>query len=69
MKVDMTARNLNWAVASECCIERQRHLLSGAPKHHMETLLTPDELIAILKVPKSWLYGRIHAGTLPFRYC
>jgi excisionase family DNA binding protein len=35
----------------------------------MENLLTPDELIAILKVPKSWLYGRIHAGTLPFRYC
>jgi hypothetical protein len=30
----------------------------------MENLLTPDELVAILKVPKSWLYGRIHAGTL-----
>lgn len=35
----------------------------------MENLLTPDELTAILKVPKSWLYGRIHAGTLPFPYC
>jgi excisionase family DNA binding protein len=31
-------------------------------------LLTPDEVAAILKVPRSWLYGRIHAGTLPFRY-
>ncbi len=35
----------------------------------METLLTPDEVANILKVPKSWLYGRIHAGTLPFAYC
>jgi len=32
----------------------------------VESLLTPDELAAILKVPKSWIYGRIHSKTLPF---
>lgn len=32
----------------------------------METLLTPDEVSALLKIPKSWLYGRIHSRTLPF---
>ena len=35
-------------------------------KKVVESLLTPDELAAILKVPKSWIYGRIHSKTLPF---
>ena len=32
----------------------------------VEGLLTLDELVDILKVPKSWVYGRIHAKNLPF---
>lgn len=31
-------------------------------------LLTLEQAAARLAVPKSWLYGRIHAGTLPFKY-
>jgi excisionase family DNA binding protein len=27
-----------------------------------------DELAATLKVKKGWIYGCIHAGTLPFPY-
>jgi len=35
----------------------------------IEPMLTPDELQAALKLPsKSWLYQKIHAGTLPFEY-
>jgi excisionase family DNA binding protein len=32
----------------------------------VESLLTLDELVAALKIKKSWVYGRIHAGNLPF---
>ncbi len=32
----------------------------------MENLLTPDEVAARFKIPKSWLYGRIHSKSLPF---
>ena len=35
----------------------------------MENLLTPDEVVNILKIPRSWLYGHVHAGTLPFKFC
>ena len=31
-------------------------------------LLTVDQAAALLAVQKSWIYGRIHAKTLPFRY-
>ena len=31
-----------------------------------DTLVNLDEASAQLKVPKSWFYGHIHAGTLPF---
>lgn len=31
-----------------------------------EMLLTPDEVAVWLKVPRSWLYGRIHSRNLPF---
>jgi excisionase family DNA binding protein len=31
-----------------------------------EILLTPEEVCSWLKIPKSWLYGRIHAKNLPF---
>ena len=29
-------------------------------------LLTVDQVADLLAVPKSWIYGRSHAGTLPF---
>ncbi len=32
----------------------------------MDNLLTPDELSAQFKIPKSWIYGRIHSKNLPF---
>lgn len=32
----------------------------------MDNLLTPDEVAAQLKIPKSWIYGRIHSKNLPF---
>jgi excisionase family DNA binding protein len=32
----------------------------------MDSLLTPDEVSNLLKIPKSWIYGRIHSRTLPF---
>ena len=32
----------------------------------MENLLTPDDVSRLLKIPRSWLYGRIHSKTLPF---
>ena len=31
-------------------------------------LLKVDEAARRLRVEKSWIYGRIHAGTLPFEY-
>jgi hypothetical protein len=34
----------------------------------IDPLLTAAEVAAILKVPKSWLYGRVHTGDLPFEY-
>ena len=34
----------------------------------MERLLTIEEAAQALKVRKSWLYSRIHAGTLPFSF-
>jgi excisionase family DNA binding protein len=34
----------------------------------MERLLTIEETAQALKVKKSWLYARIHAGTLPFPF-
>jgi excisionase family DNA binding protein len=34
-----------------------------------EELLTPEELMAKLKLPsKNWLYQHVHAGTLPFPF-
>jgi len=35
-------------------------------ENNIENLLTPDEVSALLKIPKSWIYGRIHSKTLPF---
>ena len=32
-------------------------------------LLTPDDVATLLQVPKSWIYGRIHAKNLPFSHC
>jgi len=32
----------------------------------VDSLLTPDEVAHLLKIPKSWIYGRIHSRTLPF---
>ena len=32
----------------------------------MDKLLTPDEVAELLKIPKSWIYGRIHSRSLPF---
>ena len=32
----------------------------------MENLLTPEEVANLLKIPKSWIYGRIHSRSLPF---
>ena len=34
----------------------------------MERFFTVDEIAKILNVPKSWIYGRIHKGNLPFPY-
>ena len=31
-----------------------------------EQLLNVEEVAEILKVPKSWLYGRVHSKNLPF---
>ena len=31
-----------------------------------DNLLTPDEVSTLLKIPKSWIYGRIHSRNLPF---
>jgi excisionase family DNA binding protein len=32
----------------------------------VDNLLTPDEVANLLKIPKSWIYGRIHSRSLPF---
>jgi excisionase family DNA binding protein len=32
-----------------------------------EVLLTPDEVTSWLRIPRSWLYQRIHSRSLPFR--
>ncbi len=34
----------------------------------MEYLLTVDDLTRIFKISRSWIYGRIHRGDLPFQY-
>jgi len=34
----------------------------------MEHLLTVDDLAKIFKLQRSWVYGRIHRGELPFPY-
>ena len=34
----------------------------------MERLLTVEETARALKVPKSWIYGRIHTQALPFPF-
>ena len=34
----------------------------------MESLLTVNDLTRIFKIPRSWIYGRIHRGDLPFQY-
>ncbi len=34
----------------------------------MRKLLKVPRVAEILDVPKSWLYGHVHAGTLPFPY-
>ena len=31
-----------------------------------DSLLTPKQVAELLTVPVSWIYGRSHAGTLPF---
>ena len=33
-----------------------------------QTLLDVEEVAEVLKVPRSWIYGRIHSSSLPFRY-
>jgi excisionase family DNA binding protein len=33
-----------------------------------EIFYTPDEWESLTKIPKSWLYGRIHEKNLPFPY-
>jgi excisionase family DNA binding protein len=33
------------------------------------TLLTLQEVVDILRVKESWIYGKIHDGSLPFSYC
>lgn len=33
-----------------------------------DELLTVEELSALLKVSKNWIYQRIHSKTLPFPY-
>ena len=32
-------------------------------------LLTVKQVAERLQVPRSWIYGRIHARILPFRHC
>ena len=34
----------------------------------MDALLSVKELADLLKVPKSWIYQRVCAGTLPFPF-
>ena len=34
----------------------------------MNRLLTLEEVTDVLQIPKSWVYGRVHAGNLPFEY-
>ena len=34
----------------------------------MRKLLKVPQVSEILGVPDSWIYGRVHAGTLPFPY-
>ena len=34
----------------------------------MRKLLKVPQVAEILNVPESWLYGHVHAGTLPFPY-
>ncbi len=31
-----------------------------------DRLLTVEEVADVLRIPRSWIYGRIHARTLPF---
>jgi excisionase family DNA binding protein len=38
------------------------------PDPAREKLLKPQEVAAWLRVPVSWIYGRIHAKDLPFSY-
>jgi len=33
-----------------------------------EPLLNVDEVAQILRVPRSWIYGRVHSSSLPFRH-
>jgi len=33
-----------------------------------QNLLNVAEAAALLKVPRSWIYGHIHTGDLPFKY-
>jgi excisionase family DNA binding protein len=33
-----------------------------------DALFTPDDFEALTKIPKSWLYGRIHSKSLPFAH-
>ena len=34
----------------------------------MERLLTVEETARTLNIPKSWIYGKIHARSLPFPF-
>ena len=33
-----------------------------------QTLLDVAEVAQILRVPRSWIYGRVHSSSLPFRH-
>lgn len=35
------------------------------PSRQLEELLTPDEVAAILKVSKAWLYAQVQRGRFP----
>jgi len=34
----------------------------------MKNLITVQRVAEILEVKKSWIYGRVHAGNLPFQH-
>ncbi len=42
--------------------------MRGPARAGNDELLTPDDFEALTKIPKSWIYGRIHSKTLPFRF-